>query len=59
MHTAEVRVHFAALLVSLVRAGMTDAAAALRDWALEYLYDDDVDVLETFQEELDLDGTNS
>jgi hypothetical protein len=57
VHTAEVRVHFAALLVSLVRAGMTDAAAALRDWALEYLYDDQVDDLEHFEEELDLDDT--
>jgi hypothetical protein len=54
VHSAEVRVHFAALLVSLIRAGMTDAAAALRDWALEYLYDDDVDELEHFTEDLDV-----
>ena len=54
MHTAEVRVHFAALLVSLLRAGMTDAAASLRDWAVEYLYDDDVDELDRFTEDLDV-----
>ena len=53
MHTAEVRVHFAALIVSLHRAGMYDAAAALWDWAAEWLEydDDDRDQLE---EELDI-----
>jgi len=55
MHTAEVRVHFAALLVALLRAGMVDAAAALRDWAAEWLYDDDVDELDHFMEDIDVD----
>jgi hypothetical protein len=54
MHSAEVRVNFAALMVSLLKAGpeYIDAAEALWDWAEEYL-DVDRDELE---EELDLDA---
>jgi len=54
VHTAEVRVHYAALLVSLVRAGMYEAGAALREWGAEWLFDDDVDDEEQFTEDLDV-----
>ena len=56
MHTAEVRVTFAALIVQLLKAGMNDAAEALWEWGEEWLdlTDEDRDLLE---EELDLDDT--
>jgi len=52
VHEADVRVHYAALQVSLIKAGMVDASEALWDWAEEWL--DDVE-RETFEEELDLE----
>ena len=51
MHEAEVRVNFAALLVSTLKAGMIDAAEALWDWGEEWL---DIQRPE-LEEELDLD----
>lgn len=56
MHDAEVKVHFAALLVALIRARQFDAAAALRDWATEWLYNDVDDDVEHLEEELGIDG---
>lgn len=53
MHQAEVRVHFAALMVSLTRAGMIDAAEALWEWGQEWLEYEDED-RELLEEELDL-----
>ena len=43
----EVRVHFAALIVALLKNGMLDAADALWDWAEEWL---DVDRAELEEE---------
>ena len=50
MHEAEVRVHFAALLVATLKAGMIDAAEALWQWGEEYL---DINRSE-LEEDLDL-----
>jgi hypothetical protein len=53
VHTAEVRVHFAALMVSLTKAAMFDAAEALWEWGDEWLDYTDED-REQLEEELDL-----
>jgi hypothetical protein len=45
---AEVRVHYAALQVSLLKSGLIDASEALADWAEEWLYID----AEDFDEQL-------
>jgi hypothetical protein len=37
VHTAEVRVNYAALQVSLVKAGLLEASEALYEWAQEWL----------------------
>lgn len=50
MHLAEVRVHFAALIVALLKAGEFDATEALWEWGEEWL---DVD-REQLEEELDV-----
>jgi len=56
MHEADVRVHYAALQVALVKAGMVDASQALWEWAAEWLdYDEEDQAL--LEQELDLDGT--
>jgi len=54
VHEAEVRVHYAALQVSLVKAQMLDASAALWEWAEEWLDVSDED-RELLEEELDLE----
>jgi len=56
VHTAEVRVHYAALLVSLIRAGMVDAAGELREWAEEYLFYDE-DQSDELEELLDVEDS--
>ncbi len=56
MHEADVRVHFAALQVALVKAGMLDASQALWDWAAEWLGYDEEDQA-VIEEELDLHGS--
>lgn len=53
MHTAEVRVHFAALIVALLKAGLFDAAEALWDWGEEWL-EIDPDDRDQLEEELDI-----
>ena len=58
MHTAEVRVHYAALQVSLLKAGLVDASEALWEWAEEWLDWTDED-RETIEEELDIDGNRT
>ena len=56
MHTAGVRVAYAALQLELLKARMFDAAAELHAWAREWLFDDDEDALEDFEREVDLDA---
>lgn len=47
----EAKVHYAALLLSLLKASMWDAAEDLREWAAEWLQDDDDCGEETFDDE--------
>jgi len=54
LHDADVRVHFGALMLALIKAGMFDAADELWDWAEEWLGISRAD----FEEELDLDEHN-
>ena len=49
MHLSEVRVHYAALLVALLKASMLDAADALEEWGTEWL-DVDPDELDELLE---------
>lgn len=49
----EVRAHVAALYVSLLRAGMTDAADELLDWARQWVDDFDDESFTDFFDEAD------
>jgi len=49
-------VNYASLQLSLLKAHLFDAAAALHEWAREWLFDDDEDALADFEREMDLDG---
>jgi hypothetical protein len=51
MHEADVRVHFGALMVALIKAQMWDAIDDLWDWGEEHLGI----FREEFAEELDID----
>jgi hypothetical protein len=53
VHEADVRVSYAALQVTLLKAGMFDASEALWEWAEEWLDFTDED-REQLEEELDL-----
>lgn len=54
MHQAEIRVHVAALYVALTKAGEYEAAAALLEWADEWLDNfDEEQLVETFEVEDD------
>jgi len=55
VHSAGVRVAYASLQLELLKAQMFDAAAALHEWAREWLFDDDEDALMDFEHEVDLD----
>lgn len=52
MPSGEIEVHYAALMVSLVRAGELEAAQALREW-WEDNFDYEFDPIEQAEEEIE------